>query len=483
MGCKGTNGRSLLAACLLAASLVTVAAGDVALGQSYTLKTLVNFNGGYGSGPYGGLTMDGAGNLYGTTQGGGAGYGTVFKLDASNGYALSTLADFGASGSEPAGALAMDAKGNIYGTTQFGPGGCGTVFKLDASSGYAVSTLVAFNIADGSEPCGGVTMDGSGNLYGTTAYGGTAGSGTVFKLDASKGYALSTLANFSSASGYNPVTAPIVDRAGNVFGTAGGWYENGDFWVGSTAFKLDASNNYALSTLVNFTGPNGNAAQGGLIMDAAGNLYGTASTGGAGHWGTVFKLDASNGYALSALANFNRTNGADPEGALMMDAAGNIYGTTSTTAFELVASKGYALSTLATFTTSTGDDSKAGLTIDAKGDLFGTNWLDGTGGGGTVFELVANHIPGDINGDGLVDVADYNIWAANVGKTGAAWCQGDLNGDGLVDVADYNMWAANVGKTAGVPEPATPTLLALGGLALLRRKAIAAGERCRPQSW
>jgi hypothetical protein len=79
-------------------------------------------------------------------------------------------------------------------------------------------------------------------------------------------------------------------------------------------------------------------------------------------------------------------------------------------------------------------------------------------------------IPGDINGDGLVDVADYNIWAANVGKTGASWSQGDMNGDGLVDVADYNIWAANVGKTAGTPEPITLSLLAVGGLAIMRRR-------------
>jgi hypothetical protein len=79
-------------------------------------------------------------------------------------------------------------------------------------------------------------------------------------------------------------------------------------------------------------------------------------------------------------------------------------------------------------------------------------------------------IPGDINGDGLVDVADYDIWAANVGMTGAAWSQGDLNGDGLVDVADYDIWAANVGQTAGAPEPVTLCILALGGLAILRRR-------------
>jgi hypothetical protein len=79
-------------------------------------------------------------------------------------------------------------------------------------------------------------------------------------------------------------------------------------------------------------------------------------------------------------------------------------------------------------------------------------------------------LAGDINNDGLVDVADYNIWAANVGKTGATWTQGDLNGDGLVDVADYNIWAANVGKTAATPEPISMIILAIGGgLVALRR--------------
>jgi hypothetical protein len=82
-------------------------------------------------------------------------------------------------------------------------------------------------------------------------------------------------------------------------------------------------------------------------------------------------------------------------------------------------------------------------------------------------------IPGDINGDGLVDVADYNIWAANVGKTGATWADGDLNGDGLVDVADYNIWAANVGKTSATPEPISMIILAIGGgiVALKRSRA------------
>jgi hypothetical protein len=80
-------------------------------------------------------------------------------------------------------------------------------------------------------------------------------------------------------------------------------------------------------------------------------------------------------------------------------------------------------------------------------------------------------IPGDINGDGLVDVADYDIWAANVGATGATWAQGDLNGDGLVDVADYDIWAANVGATSATPEPISMIILAIGGgLVALKRR-------------
>jgi hypothetical protein len=124
--------------------------------------------------------------------------------------------------------------------------------------------------------------------------------------------------------------------------------------------------------------------------------------------------------------------------------------------------------------------------VGANGQVCGHIWLGGgsynTFAGETLMALSQGLLPGDINMDGLVDVADYDIWAANVGLTGAHWAQGDLNGDGLVDVADYDIWAANVGATSSAPEPLTITALSLGGLALLRRRHPAssprAGETC-----
>jgi hypothetical protein len=125
----------------------------------------------------------------------------------------------------------------------------------------------------------------------------------------------------------------------------------------------------------------------------------------------------------------------------------------------------------------------SGLPVQEATAINNTGQVVGYAGGspyvgyGQGFLLTPVRIPGDINGDGVVDVADYDIWAANVGKTGAAWSQGDLSGDGLVDVADYDVWAANVGSTASVPEPATVGLLALGISALFARRSRARKQR------
>lgn len=300
--------------------------------NGYALTTLVSFSkNANGYNPRAALIADGAGNLYGTAYYGGVGgAGTVFKLDASSNYSITTLASFsGSNGLFPNGPIA-DGAGNLYGMTYQGGAGAGagygTVFKLDASNNYALATLASLSNTTGYYPLGGVTADAAGNLYGTTFFGGAGNYGTVFKLDASNNYAFSTLVEFNSTNGSRPEGNLLVDAAGNLYGTTskGGPSNQG------TVFKLNASNNYALTTLASFTNSTGGVPYAGVIADAAGNLYGTTVTGGGANIkGTVFKLSASNNYALSTLVSFNGANGTNPFGDLIADAHGNLYGTTN----------------------------------------------------------------------------------------------------------------------------------------------------------
>jgi uncharacterized repeat protein (TIGR03803 family) len=362
------------------------------LTSAATISTLVTFNVANGSAPRSALIADGAGNLYGTTgEGGASTYGTVFKLDASSNYALSTLTTFnGTNGREPYAALIADGSGNLYGTTSSGGNNnYGTVFRLNASSNYALSTLATFNGSNGRAPIAGLIADAAGNLYGTTVWGGAGGDyGTVFKIAASSNYALSTLATFNYTNGRAVYGGLIADGAGNLYGTN---YEGGASNFG-TVFKLDASSNYAVSTLMTFNGANGSNPFAGLIADEAGNLYGTTY-----QIGRVFKLDASSNYALSTLATFNGINGMNPYAGLIADGAGNLYGTTyaggatgNGTVFKLDASSNYALSTLASFNGANGRNPFGGLVADAAGNLYGTTEHGGATGNGTVFQLTGS---------------------------------------------------------------------------------------------
>lgn len=194
-------------------------------------------------------------------------------------------------GKWPQAGLLADAKGNLYGTTDAGgTSGSGTVFKLDASNNYALATLVNFTGANGSTPQGTLIADANGNFYGTTSSGGAGGFGTVFKLDASNNYSLTTLASFNLANGSTPLTRLLMDTVGNIFGTSHGGGANN--W--GTVFELNASANYALSTLVTFDKTNnGSLPDGDLVSDAAGNLYGTTLQGGANNDGTVYQITGS----------------------------------------------------------------------------------------------------------------------------------------------------------------------------------------------
>jgi uncharacterized repeat protein (TIGR03803 family) len=269
-----------------------------------------------------------------------------------------------------------------------------TTFTLsDTSSSYGVytydsqpSTLAPFTGVSGADSLSDLVSDAAGDLFGVTSSGGADNDGTVFEIAKSTG-ALTTLASFTGANGATPAGSLTIDAEGDLFGTTANGGADGD----GTVFEI-AKSTGELTTLATFTGTNGANPFGTVISDAAGDLFGTTEMGGADNDGTVFEIVKSTG-TLITLATFTGANGAFPLSGLVSDAAGDLFGTTETggtdddgTAFEIAKSTGL-LSTLATFTGANGDELAGGLTINSAGDLFGTTYYGGASDDGTVFEL------------------------------------------------------------------------------------------------
>jgi len=289
-----------------------------------SLATVTSFDFTHGANSYAGLIADAQGNFYGTTRTGGPdSVGTVFELPAGAG-AVTTLATFaGPNGGNPQSPLVADAGGNLYGTASFGGlGNHGTVFEVSAGT-HELSTLVAFNGTNGDYPLSGVIADSKGNLYGSTRNGGAGAAGVIYKVDAGT-HAFSVVATFNGANGSVPEQRLLADADGNLYGTT---FSGGTKNLG-TVYEVPAGTN-TIVTLATFDGANGASPEGsgGLIADAAGNLYGTTYAGGANNLGTVFKLTAGT-RQLVTLATFDGTNGYGPLGGLAADGNGNLYGTT-----------------------------------------------------------------------------------------------------------------------------------------------------------
>jgi uncharacterized repeat protein (TIGR03803 family) len=340
------------------------------------------------------MIMDSSGNLYGTTEFGGVtgpngkGCGTVFEL-AHVGGTYTKLADFNfTDGSTLLGGVIMDSSGNLYGTTaKGGASNVGTVFEVAAGS-RTISDLAQFDGTNGSEPYGGLVMDSSGNLYGTTSAGGANSDGTVFEVAAGSG-TITTLTSFDGTDGALPQAGLIMDSSGNLYGTAAVGGANGD----GTIFEV-AKGSGTITVLASFAGTDGIQPGGALIMDGRGNMYGTAWGGGDSGNGVVFELPHGSG-TITVLASFEGTNGANPSCSLLMDGRGNLYGTTQAggsggngTVFKLPHGSGTII-TLASsgIGTDGGWHSPAGLIMDNSGDLYGTAPNGGTHDDGTVFEL------------------------------------------------------------------------------------------------
>jgi len=359
----------------------------------YAITTLATFDATNGTYPWGGVVADAAGNLYGTTIGNPnyGSYGTIYKVAAGT-HEFTTLATFNKDdGSAPQGTLIIDSSGNLYGTTRYGgPANLGTVFEFTHDT-HQIVTLGTFNGTNGSQPLGGLVMDSAGNLFGTTSSGGGPQlAGTVFEI-AHGTNTVTTLATFSGANGNQPNPTLLLDAGGNLYGTTfyGGAHNQGE------VFQV-AAGTHALSTLVSFDGTNGAGPRGGVIMDAAGNLYGTTQSIG-NLPGSVFMLAAGT-HALTTLATFNGTNGAIPSATLLMSDTGTIYGTTiyggtldHGTVFELAAGT-HALSALVSFTGPNGWNPSGPVIFGPNNSLLGTTQYGGATSGpydgyGTVFSV------------------------------------------------------------------------------------------------
>jgi uncharacterized repeat protein (TIGR03803 family) len=200
------------------------------------------------------------------------------------------------------------------------------VFEVVAGSG-SITTLATFNGSNGSDPSGGLVQDSRGNLFGTTWYGGNFNYGTVFEVVAGSG-SITTLATLNSSSGAHPLGGLVEDSSGNLFGTT----FHGGPTDGGTLFEVVAGSG-RITTLADFNNTSGSPPEGGLIEDSQGNLFGTTYgggvlSGGAGGYGTVFEVAAGSG-SITTLATFNFSDGAAPEAGLFIDSRGNLFGTTT----------------------------------------------------------------------------------------------------------------------------------------------------------
>ena len=380
----------------IAALFLTVIACMVsAHAQPPRYATLHSFSISDGSLPDASPIRDEEGNLYGTTyKGGGRNAGTVFKLDLNGN--LITLHEFGlGDGAGPTAALVRDIHGNLYGTTSGGGSracayGCGSIFRVDAA-GVFTSLYLFTGGTDGDTPMGPLVLDQEGNLYGTTRYGGITDNGTIFKLQPDG--TLITLHLFAGfPDGEQPFAGLVADAAGNFYGTT---YAGGNAFNFGTIFKLDASGHETV--LYRFKGSaDGSSPYSGVILDEAGNLYGTTVGGGGSGGGfgpgVVYKLDTKGTYTV--LHTFEDQGGVPCYAPLVRDGNGNLYGTTILggsrnfgTVFRRELSGRYRV--LHNFLG--GPDrgrNYSGLLRDKVGNLYGTTTRGGTNTVGTVFEII-----------------------------------------------------------------------------------------------
>jgi|HubBroStandDraft_5_1064220.scaffolds.fasta_scaffold03663_4 uncharacterized repeat protein (TIGR03803 family) len=402
--------------------LVLVMAVAVSTTSAQTFRVLHNFSGGAdGAMPYASLTMDRAGNIYGTASAGGqtlcpGGCGTVFRLAPSgSGWLFTPIYKFAGDpdGSSPRAPLAIGPDGSLYGTTFEGgnstcyPSACGTVFRLRPAAHPCHTALCAWNETViysfgqnvAAEPSGNIAIDPAGNIYGTTL----VDFGTVYKISPSgNGWTGTILHQFDGHDGQAPYGGVVFDASGNLYGTT---YQGGGNYLCScgVVFELSYSDSgWNERILYQFQG--GASEVGinprvGVVFDSRGNLYGASGCGGPGYGGTVYELLAPSGIEANVLHAFSGTCVPGPSGPwsdLAIDASGNLYGTTYGdgqnnfgNVFRLTLSNGtWTYADLYDFSGALdGSGPVGGATIGTDGNLYGTTIQGGAYGEGVVWEI------------------------------------------------------------------------------------------------
>lgn len=373
-------------------------------------KVIYNFTGqNDGSDPATPITFDTSGNAYGTTvTGGDFGCGTVFQLaPIGGGWQQTTLYSFtcGVDGKNPYGGVTLDSTGNLYGTTVAGGSGgacagdgCGTVFKLK-KSGNTWNESVLYNFTgadDGFGPGGGVVFDNAGRLYGTTPDGGADGEGVVYELSLVQDQWKQTVIHAFTGGNDGGVGSlgSLLYYEGNFYGVT---EIGGQFGAGTVFHLTKQAGQWNFTTIHQFLGlPHAGFPYGGLITDGH-RLFGTTYFGGADGQGTIFDLERFDGETReTVLHSFTGANdGGNPTSTPAFDSSGNLYLTTSTggsggcgcgTIFKLTPSgNGVKGTTVHSFQGSDGAFPNYGLTLDSKGNLYGSTPVGGTDNQGVVF--------------------------------------------------------------------------------------------------
>jgi len=241
------------------------------------------------------LVFDGAGNMYGTTSAGGSGSGTVYMVTPSGTQSVINTFAGTPDGATPYSGVIFDTAGNLYGVTEAGgTSGNGAVYKLSPNGGgWSEQVIYSFTGGnDGSNPVGGLVIDGAGNLYGTTASGGSGGGGTIFELSPNgSGWSYNLLASFNGTANCGPWAEPTFDSAGNLYGTTqcDGSTGNGSIWE-----LGNSGSGWTYNSLHDFSGgADGKRPYSTVAFDASGNLYGTTESGGANGIGEVWEFTPS----------------------------------------------------------------------------------------------------------------------------------------------------------------------------------------------